>query len=57
MLISSAAKKRPEILNGVVHAKLRLIYEHREDGWNEPIASKGRLGWKCDNDMHCALIR
>lgn len=35
----------PRILIGLSHAKLGICYDKREGKWNEPIATKTRLGW------------
>lgn len=36
---------RPQLLIGLEHAKLGLMYEVREGKWNEPIGTRTRLGW------------
>lgn len=36
---------RPEILIGLEHPKIGIAYETREGSWNEPVATRTRLGW------------
>jgi hypothetical protein len=38
-------KEKPGILIGLEHAKLELPAEIKQGTWNEPIATKTRLGW------------
>jgi hypothetical protein len=37
--------KKPEILIGLEHAKLMVPQQVREGLWNEPVATKTRIGW------------
>lgn len=36
---------QPGILIGLEHSKLGIMYDVREGSWDEPVASKTRLGW------------
>jgi hypothetical protein len=36
---------KPELLIGLEHVKLMIPYQIREGSWNEPIATKTRIGW------------
>lgn len=45
---------RPTILIGLSHSKLGLMYEIREGRWDEPVATRTRLGWVIHgNEVNC----